>query len=511
MNFIMLRRIQELCFMGMIIFLPLGNIPVRFRVINTLHSLPLLCCLIGICLVFIENRKNDNLENTKTSLYGGKYKYFFLLYVGWPIFCILIGSVRYPYFYEINMINVPWMKQLQDVFSFAGKEYIDSICSAILFMYRNIKEELFPMGAGIALVFHLYKNNWKRGVKMCIVASTILASFCILYSIPEMIWLWTNNTICELILRTVNVYLYDVPLPPAWHPPLLWNGQLRSLFDEPSSLGIISSFIYPMLFLIPCDRHRYYIGKVILISIFFLMILMTQSRTAVGVLIGEFLLLGLYLGVIKRKGLLIILFLTAFIGTFIYNAMPILINRSEISKQIEVSGNSDDYMTRNIISIASTDKRSNNTRYGMTVAAFRVGIQHPIFGVGRGYESLYMEMVLPEFAKENKEINEWMENSRSKGITQMGCFILNQYMEEFAASGIIGLIIFVMPPFYIIYKVLKKRLFHELTLSVFIISLLGQLAAMCSGPYWYTYPIVLGLLLCFINDQSRYAKMVTYE
>ncbi|MEF2673248.1 MAG: O-antigen ligase family protein [Dialister invisus] len=497
--------------MGMIIFLPLGNIPVSFRVINTLHSLPLLCCLIGICLVFIENRKNDNLENTKTSLYGGKYKYFFLLYVGWPIFCILIGSVRYPYFYEINMINVPWMKQLQDVFSFAGKEYIDSICSAILFMYRDIKEELFPMGAGIALVFHLYKNNWKRGVKMCIVASTILASFCILYSIPEMIWLWTNNTICELILRTVNVYLYDVPLPPAWHPPLLWNGQLRSLFDEPSSLGIISSFIYPMLFLIPCDRHRYYIGKVILISIFFLMILMTQSRTAVGVLIGEFLLLGLYLGVIKRKGLLIILFLTAFIGTFIYNAMPILINRSEISKQIEVSGNSDDYMTRNIISIASTDKRSNNTRYGMTVAAFRVGIQHPIFGVGRGYESLYMEMVLPEFAKENKEINEWMENSRSKGITQMGCFILNQYMEEFAASGIIGLIIFVMPPFYIIYKVLKKRLFHELTLSVFIISLLGQLAAMCSGPYWYTYPIVLGLLLCFINDQSRYAKMVTYE
>lgn len=248
-----------------------------------------------------------------------------------------------------------------------------------------------------------------------------------------------------------------------------------------------------------------------MISIFFLMILMTQSRTAVGVLIGEFLLLGLYLGVIKRKGLLIILFLTAFIGTFIYNAMPILINRSEISKQIEISGNSDDYMTRNIISIASTDKRSNNTRYGMTVAAFRVGIQHPIFGVGRGYESLYMEMVLPEFAKENREINEWMEISRSKGITQMGCFILNQYMEEFAASGIIGLIIFVMPPFYIIYKVLKKRLFHELTLSVFIISLLGQLAAMCSGPYCYTYPIVLGLLLCFINDQSRYAKMVTYE
>lgn len=299
MNFIMLRRIQELCFMGMIIFLPLGNIPVSFRVINTLYSLPLLCCLIGICLVFIENRKNDNLENTKTSLYGGKYKYFFLLYVGWPIFCILIGSVQYPYFYEINMINVPWMKQLQDVFSFAGKEYIDSICSAILFMYRDIKEELFPMGAGIALVFHLYKNNWKRGVKMCIVASTILASFCILYSIPEMIWLWTNSTVCELILRTVNVYLYDVPLPPAWHPPLLWNGQLRSLFDEPSSLGIISSFIYPMLFLIPCNRHRYYIGKVILISIFFLMILMTQSRTAVGVLIGEFLLLGLYLGVIK--------------------------------------------------------------------------------------------------------------------------------------------------------------------------------------------------------------------
>lgn len=486
MNQITIRKLEELCFMGMIIFLPLGNIPIRFRLINTLHSLPFICCLLGICLMFIENIIYKKINSNVID-----YKPFWVLYVSWPIFCILIGSASYPYFSETNMVSAPWIPSLKRIFSFVGGSYLDAVCSSFLFIYRDIKEELFPMVAGVIFVIHLYRNDWKRGVRIAMISSCILATLCSLYSVPEMIWLWTNNSSCEVILKNINVYLYDVPLPPAWHPPLLWFGQLRSLFDEPSSLGIIGSFIFPLLLLIPEKNEKYYGYKIILCTIFLLMILMTQSRTAVCLLIGEICFLTVWGGITQYKNVWKILVYSISLSVFIYNIAPTPHSVSGVPL-------SDNYITRNIQSVASTQKRSNGARYGMTVASFRVGLEHPIFGVGRGFESLYMEEVLPEFAKGNEEIHGWMENSRNKGITKMGCFILNQYTEEFATGGAIGLIIFLIPPVFLLYKVLKRRLWKKLEPTILIVVLLGQLAAMFSGPYWFTYPIIIGLLFCYI-------------
>lgn len=221
------------------------------------------------------------------------------------------------------------------------------------------------------------------------------------------------------------------------------------------------------------------------------MILMTQSRTAVCLLIGEICFLTVWGGITQYKNVWKILVYSISLSVFIYNIAPTPHSVSGVPL-------SDNYITRNIQSVASTQKRSNGARYGMTVASFRVGLEHPIFGVGRGFESLYMEEVLPEFAKGNEEIHGWMENSRNKGITKMGCFILNQYTEEFATGGAIGLIIFLIPPVFLLYKVLKRRLWKKLEPTILIVVLLGQLAAMFSGPYWFTYPIIIGLLFCYI-------------
>lgn len=490
MNQIIIRKLEELCFMGMIVFLPLGNIPIRFRLINTLHSLPFLCCLIGMFLIFIENCKYNK---SKSKII--EHKAFWAVYVAWPILCILIGSIRYPYFSETNMGSAPWIPQLKYIFGFLHGSYLDAACSSFLFIYRDVKEELFPMVAGVIFVTHLYRNDWKRGVRKAMISSCILVILCSLYSIPEMIWLWTHNSNCEAILKSINVYLYDVPLPPAWHPPLLWFGQLRSLFDEPSSLGIIGSFLFPLLLLIPEKNKNWYAYKIVLCTFFLLMILMTQSRTAVCLLLGELLLLIVWGGITRNKNIWKILLCSIFLSVSIYNIAPTPLSSSSIPL-------SDNYITRNIQSVASSSKRSNGARYGMTVAAFRVGLEHPVFGVGRGFESLYMEEVLPEFAKENEEIQGWMANSRSKGITKMGCFILNQYTEEFATGGIIGIVIFLIPPLFLLHKAIRKGLWKKLTPAILIVTLIGQLAAMFSGPYWITYPIIIGLLFCCINDNE---------
>lgn len=505
MNQITLHKLQEACFMGMIIFLPFGNIPLRFRLVNTLHSLPFICCLIGILLLIIEHIKSHEFmeDSSQVATNEKRYKRFALAYGIWPIFCIIIGSLQYPFFADTNMSTAPWIGKLKVLFSFVGDDYLDSITSATMFIYRDFKEELFPAIGGSLFTYYLFKSNFRRGIKLCVISVIILISFCIIYSIPEILWLWTNSEFCEEILKHVNIYIYDVPVPPAWHPPLLWWGQLRSLFDEPSSFGIVGSFCYPLMMLVP-DKSKYQlVYKVFLLAAFCLMIIMTQSRTAVCLFIAETILMAGYLLLKKYKKSFIIMLISVIFGLFIYNLGPVLLPQESLSDHhqngdtLSQQGN---YISRNVESLAGTGKRSNGARYGMTISSLKVGIQHPIVGVGKGYESLYMEKVLPDFAKDNDEIGAWMKNTQEKGITKMGSFILNQYTESLATSGLIGLILLVTPPVYLIYSLIKRKLINRTIPAILLIVLIGQLTAMLSGPYWYTYPITIGLLLCCIND-----------
>lgn len=52
---------------------------------------------------------------------------------------------------------------------------------------------------------------------------------------------------CRDILRTVNPCIHSIENDGTWWPPLLWGGQLRSVFAEPSYFGIYAAFAMPLL------------------------------------------------------------------------------------------------------------------------------------------------------------------------------------------------------------------------------------------------------------------------
>lgn len=498
--------IERICLIGIILGLPLSEMPVRYRLINSLNSLPEVFCMIGVLFICIE------LVIKKKRVGNYKEMAFLSLYTIWPIICIIIGAYTYSFYTDMNLLDTPRMIKLWKLMPGINDNTFLVVGSAILNIWRMIKEELFPFLGGVALTYHLYYRNWKLGFKDIRIAAVILGIICFIYSIPELLWIWSENIECENLLKFINVHLYDVPQPPAWHPPLLWRGQLRSVFDEPSSFGAVSSFIFPFLLTISAKNKWQYIVKSIFIGLYVLMIFSTQSRTALGIFLVEIISLAvIYISNHSRyyKKKITFLVLSMVLGMLFYNVCP------PIVKNIIPTGNStasaglfgvaknENYLERNIGSLGNVSERSNGARYGITVGSFIVGIDHPILGVGRGYESLYIEQCLPDFARNNDEINKWMANCREKGITEMGCFILNQYTQIFATSGILGVILFIFPPFYCGIRILKRRklLSDEMVLTLFVI-FLGQLAAMFSGPYRFTYPIVLALTYIIVKDDA---------
>ena len=57
-----------------------------------------------------------------------------------------------------------------------------------------------------------------------------------------------------------------------------------------------------------------------------------------------------------------------------------------------------EYVAKNITSVTGIQERSNAQRYGNIVAMVNVGMMFPVFGVGFGYESKYMENQFPAWS-----------------------------------------------------------------------------------------------------------------
>ena len=162
------------------------------------------------------------------------------------------------------------------------------------------------------------------------------------------------------------------------------------------------------------------------------------------------------------------------------------------------------YVSEDVASVGKMSQRSNMARWGNTIALFKVGIDHPVLGVGTGFLNPYMADHIPDFARDDGEINLWKAKMGEKGFIKSGYPILNTFGGMAAFYGIIGLFLFAWPIVYTGIKILKG---HRCMLRCFghicvIVALAGQIVCLISNNFFYTYPLILGttLLLCFQRD-----------
>lgn len=496
-----LQKVQEYILMLVVLSLPIIMIPKA-------HSLPLLggnipnaFLVIGVLLFLFY------LVKFHTAIIP--YKKYLIIFIGWYTLCLFIGALTYP-FYDNDFFMYMRTEGIYGKLVKMKPEIFDNIilmelkyaCSLFVRMIRGF---FIPLVGLWLIVINLHQRDWKRGMHQISLAALILAIVMIIYSIPEMIWIWTGNETCAEILSIINPFLYDPVSTNGWWPPLLWKNQLRSMTLEPSFFGIYASFIIPLLwYRIFVENKKWCYGILI---IFVFMLFASKARTGIAVYLGEMAVLFIISLLLRKRAylkfggkvlLVGVLSYALFIGgsTYVPAAVSGITGKS-------IDEMADLYIEENVTSIAG-NKRSNVARNGHTVAMARIGLDYPILGVGYGYQNMYLKDRFPEFARDNHEVQNWTKDMLEKGFLKSGYPILNEYAYVFAISGVLGLILFISPIAYLGIKLLRKRqLLHNPGIFVLTVAACGQLADLLSNAFFFTYPITLSFLYLAVKSEDE--------
>lgn len=498
--------------------------------------------LVGILLtVYSLHRERYKLS---------KYDYRFLAFLGVYGFVILISLIHglaiYPYFQ--NLLNGPdgvgQIEKLPKVYNFLMLHHI-SVSKTDLFQVwfgaRFLKMSMLEIvwSFGISwMIFYWYKKDWGKGFTIVRKGVEVSVVAIIVYSVLDILYL-SGIWGAESILKVLNPIVHAIKGNGTWYPPLLWPGQLRSLFAEPSHFGIFAAFAIPWLWYSFCKASNRK-AQIIFAIIFFAYVtclFYTKARTANVLFLGEIFLFGFF-SLIFRKELLrkyIILMICAIfafgLSTFtLANFMPGSPEKAQVQQTVKKnqsdsmkkhhddnsasvamaknqSGSMKKYLDDNLGSVATAGQRSNRSRYSILIADLRIGMDHPLLGVGRSLRQAYIPYYLPKDATQSAEVRMWIDRQNREGIMKAGVPNLGEYSTRFAETGLIGLLIYMFPAIFLILKTLKK--IREKTISMDdrlkygfgLISFLGILASGLGDhinitcAYWLM--LGLGYAMCF--------------
>lgn len=366
------------------------------------------------------------------------------------------------------------------------------------------------------ILYYVIKNEWGKYYNL-LITSILISVFIICgYSIVESFYLAGNKT-ATYLLTVINPLIHPIAVDHNWWPPLLWKNQLRSVFSEPSRMGNYVAFALPFMWikLLQLKRSAWKIGVLLMVLTFF--IFLTKARTPIGMYWGlllVFTLLGVYyysFSVLKRMLLIFIVTGIAFSASLGFiNTFMVTNHNNQVSAS--------EYMDNNIGSLTSSKKRSNGARYALLRANFITGAEHPVLGAGSIFTPVYTVNHFSEEDLQNREVNMWVDNYYKEGPLKYGLSAMNEYVTRFAQYGLVGLILFLIPPFFVLAKLLKKLKYtsREEKDSIFavVLALIGTLVAGCNGSltllytYWivlaYAYAIVYGTYKSQISEEYHH-------
>lgn len=445
-----------------------------------------------------------------------KFINYIVIYVSLIMLSSIIGLYTYPYYDLIFSGPVEQIEKLPKVLSILQSFGINIEEKTLLILWiiiRVIKglllETIYTFG-GAYMIYCWYHNNWQQGFKILSKAIICSITVILLYSSIEIFYLAGNKTATE-ILAVITPFFHVVLTAHDWWPPLLWKEQLRSIFAEPSFLGIYAAFVIPFLwYKFMVNKDKYKIVYSLIITFFIFLVFLTKARTAIALFSGEVCILLLYMVYLRNKIFIknVMLICTCIVISFI-SANIFISNMANTKTNTEVGV--EQYFEDNLGSLASTEKRSNTARYSIILANLNIGIDYPVLGVGLNLNDAYIPDYLPEMSENNHEVNMWINDQKEMGILKSGFPNLCEYSSRFSETGFIGLIIFLIPAILLlkclIIKILDKKIKYKEIYVFYSISFIGILAAGMSNSinvvYCYWVLLGLGYAMCF-GKLNRY-------
>lgn len=489
---------QRIMFMLAVITLPFRHLPVSLPLVGGDFMQLFIYAGFFFCLV------DHYLFPKKYTVIEKQGLLFLATIILWNILCTIVGISDYPYYNQMDLLQMDKFKNVYDTILVKTIAISDLTAIKLWLSIKAVRTSIFNVINTYLTAFWIYALYHEKKqvlIEDACKAVTILVIVMSLYSIVEVGYL-TGNDFCRNLLMKINPIYIKVADTHGWWPPLLWKKQLRSLFLEPSFLGIAAAFLFPVL----CRNvlRNFKVINLILVNSLILMIFLTKARTATLLFVGEI-------------GLFCILFLFKDGLNGIKKICPILISTvvmfacslvllSHFSSKTEIQNTIDtdisSYIEENIMSV-SGNKRSNSARFGNVRATFLVGLKHPIFGVGKGLKATYIRDNFAESDRNVGEIRLWIKTMEEKGPLKSVFPILNGFADQIAQTGIIGLLLFMLPMIWIFCSVLREiEILTNIDFLCFFVAYVGVIVALLSNDASIQYYFLTGILMVFLTDKD---------
>ena len=473
---ILIIKLEKFCIFMMIITLPIINLPKRFTVPAfgsnlSLYFLLFLIFIVAFQLIIGEEKINK------------KFKNFILIYMLWIILTSIHGIYAYPYYHLVSLSGSSLIIKISTFFHISQ----DNNTYKVLFLFlksllEGFKYFILPWLGSYAIYHALKKEKYPFAF---IRKAFVTLAICLgIYAIPEILIFKLNLIEAIKILEITNPYIYDVKSYLGWYPPIIWTGQqLRSYCIEPSILGAISGAIIPFLWSLIIDYKN--INSIALYIYYFMLPIMSKSRTAIVVLTVVCSQILLYIKSIKnyKRFLLICIFSTLIgIGLGISNWInPFSSITKDNKNDRQVSETVDNYIKNNVDTVIDPNARSNGSRLINIKSHFNVLIKAPVMGTGMFLKDMYVKENLVSGAMNNIEIKAITEGIEAEGIFKYSYGNVNDYIFIGTSIGLIGLLIQFFPVLWLFVQFAKKLGFRDQKIVTIIITITASLTTMMTG------------------------------
>ena len=481
-----------------------------------------------ICLVYSVWLKRDSLR--QYHLYWKELLYIALL--GFSITVSLVhGLLNFPYYDLVpgtNYMNHKLEAIIQFIFNETVSEYTLSV---IHFCFRVIKNSLtqliFTFGFSY-LIFYWYKNRSETILKIVSKGSLISASLVVVFGVIELFYFGGQQWALS-VLAYIRPIVHAIEINNTWWPPLFWPElQFRSLFPEPSFLGIYAVITIPFLWnnIYTSKNKKVVIYSSIIVLLLEMITLLANSRTATVFLLIDHILLILVLCIQYRSQRFIIrtVFVTligllAFLGNIVYTTnvlytqnMSIKTNTTKTISTQQVANQITSYGENNITSLSKKNGRSNNQRYGVMKADLNIFKENPLLGIGQGLRTPYVLNHLDEDTLNGAEVKMWIENIKNKGLINISIPMLGEYTSRLSETGIISFVLFMGPIVFLLVRLLiyvfknPKDIWIIFFTIAYIESLLTGIGTTLNELYYFW--ILLGFGYALVCTRNSYRNKV---
>ncbi len=333
------------------------------------------------------------------------------------------------------------------------------------------------------------------------------------------------------LLTYIRPIVHAIEINNTWWPPLFWSAfQIRSLFPEPSFLGIYSVITIPFIWnIVFTSKSKKLVGSSLIILLLLEMItLLANSRTATVLLIIDHILLVLALCIqFKNKKFVIhtvlvtLVGLLAFIGNIVYTSNVLYVQDAStksinttsstiknISTQ-QVANEISSYGENNVKSLSKKSSRSNNQRYGVMKADLDIFKENPLLGVGQGLRTPYVLNHLDEDSLNNTEVKMWIDNVKNKGLINISIPMLGEYTSRLSETGIISFVLFMGPIVFLLVRLLiyvfknPKDIWIIFFTIAYIESLLTGIGTTLNELYYFWILLGFGYALVYTRNSYR--------